>query len=75
MPRKSVHVVPAHEGGWNVKSGGANRAAVHTETKAEAVDRGRVISRNERAELVIHNRDGRIAECDSHEHDPFPPRG
>jgi hypothetical protein len=75
MPRKSVHVTPAAQGGWNVKSGGASRAAAHFYTKAPAVDRGREISQNRHAELVIHNKDGRIAECDSHEHDPFPPRG
>lgn len=75
MPRKSVHVTPAPQGGWNVKSGGASRAAVHTDHKADAVDRGREISRNQQAELVIHNKDGRISQSDSHEHDPFPPRG
>lgn len=73
--RKSVHVTPAPQGGWNVKSGGASRAAAHTDNKAEAIERGREISQNKHAELVIHNKDGRISQSDSHGHDPCPPRG
>lgn len=58
-----------------MKTGGAERAAAHFDKKAEAIDRGRTISQNARAELVIHNRDGRIAQSDSHGHDPYPPKG
>lgn len=75
MQRKSVHVVPAPQGGWNVKSGGASRAAGNYETKVQAVSRGREISQNKGAELVIHNKDGKISQSDSHGHDPCPPRG
>lgn len=75
MPRKSVHVTPAPQGGWNVKTGGASRAAAHTNHKADAIDRGREISQHKRAELVIHNKDGRISQSDSHGHDPCPPKG
>jgi len=75
MSRKSVHVVPSKKGGWDVKSGGASRAAKHTETKAPAIDRAREIATHQRAELVIHNKDGTIAQSDSHGHDPHPPIG
>lgn len=75
MSRKSVHVVPSSQGGWDVKTGGASRAAKHTEVKAPAIDRAREIARNQRAELVIHNKNGRIAQSDSHGHDPNPPKG
>ena len=75
MPRKSVHITPAPTGGWNVKSGGASRAAVNFDRKVEAISRGREISQNRHAELVIHNKDGRIAQSDSHGHDPHPPTG
>lgn len=75
MARKTVHVVPVKTGGWNVKSGGASRAAAHTETKAEAIARGRELSKNQSAELVIHNLDGRISQSDSHGGDPNPPKG
>ena len=70
----SHHVVPNPDGGWDVKRGGTGRASGHFDTKQEAVDRGREISRNQGTELRIHNRDGRIARSDSHGHDPYPPK-
>lgn len=77
MPRgpKTHHVVPRPEGGWNVKRGGGSRASGHFRTKAEAVQRGRELSRRQGTELRIHNKDGRIARSDSHGGDPYPPRG
>lgn len=72
---RSHHVVPNPGGGWDVKRGGGERASGHFDTKAQATDRGREISRNQGTELRIHNRDGRIASSDSHGNDPNPPRG
>lgn len=72
---KSHHVVPNPAGGWDVRRGGGERASGHFDTKTQAVDRGREISRNQGTELRIHNRDGRIASSDSHGNDPNPPRG
>ena len=72
---KTHHVVPAAGGGWNVKRGGADRADSHHGTKQAAVDRGREVSRNQGTELRIHNKDGRIAQSDSHGRDPNPPKG
>lgn len=69
------HVVPAPRGGWNVKRAGAERAAGHFDTKKQAVDYGRDLSRRHHTELRIHNEDGRIASSDSHGGDPNPPRG
>lgn len=69
------HVVPNPGGGWDVKRGGSERASGHFDTKQQAVDQGRSISRNQGTELRIHNRDGRIAQSDSHGGDKFPPRG
>lgn len=71
---KSHHVVPRPSGGWDVERGGSKRASGHFDTKAEAVERGREISRRQGSELRIHNRDGRIAASDSHGGDPNPPR-
>ena len=68
------HVVPNPDGGWDVKRGGASRASSHHDTKQDAIDRGREISRNQHTEFRIHNKDGRIARSDSHGNDPFPPR-
>ena len=69
------HVVPNPKGGWNVVRGGAERASGHFDTKREAINRGREISRNARTEFRIHNRDGRISQSDSHGNDPRDIKG
>lgn len=69
------HVVPNRDGGWDVRRGGGDRASGHFETKEQAVDRGRELSRNAHTELKIHNRDGRIGQSDSHGHDPRKIKG
>ena len=69
------HVVPAPSGGLDVRRGGGQRASGHHETKREAISAGRQVSRNQGTEFRIHNRDGRIADSDSHGGDPNPPRG
>lgn len=71
---KSHHVVSNPSGGWDVKRGGASRASTHHDTKREAIDRGRELSRNQNSEFRIHNRDGKIARSDSHGNDPCPPK-
>ena len=68
MNRKTHHVVPAHNGGWNIKRGGSMRASRHIDTKINAIDIGRIISRNQHSELVIHNRNGRISRCHNYLH-------
>lgn len=72
---KTHHVVPAPQGGWNVKKGGAERTSNHTNTKKEAIDIARKISQNQGSELYIHGKDGKIQQKDSHGNDPFPPKG
>ncbi len=74
MSRKTHHVVP-HPEGWAVRRGGSERASVVTDTKREAVDIGREISRNQGSEFVIHGMNGRIQSSDSHGNDPYPPKG
>ena len=72
---KSHHVVPNLDGGWDVKKGGACRASGHYDTKKEAVDQGRQISKNQGTEFYIHGKDGQIQQKDSHGNDPHPPKG
>ncbi len=74
MGRDEHHVVSNPNGGWDVKRSGADRASVHADTKKDAINRGREISRNQNTELVIHNMDGKISNSDSHGNDPCPPR-
>lgn len=74
--KKTTHVVPnSSRGGWDIKQGGGQRASVHLDNKQDAIDRARQISQNQSSELVIHNRDGKISQKDSHGSDPFPPKG
>ncbi|WP_302612749.1 DUF2188 domain-containing protein [uncultured Mitsuokella sp.] len=72
MPNQ--HVIP-HGSEWAVKGEGNSRVTVVTNTKQEAIDRAREISKNQGTELVIHNRNGQISQKDSHGHDPYPPKG
>ena len=74
MP-KSHHVVPNKTGGWDVKASGTDKSIKHTETKQPAINVAREISRNQKTELVIHNRDGRIGQKDSHGNDPKGSKG
>ena len=74
MARPEHHVVKNPDSGWDVKRNGADRVSVHTDTKQEAIRRGREISRNQKTELVIHNSDGKISNSDSHGNDPCPPK-
>ena len=74
MSKKQHHVIPNAKGGWDIKKAGAKRASFHADTKAEAVKVGGAISRNQRTELVIQGKDGKIQRADSHGNDPCPPR-
>ena len=75
MSKKSVHIVPnSVQGGWSVKKAGNQRASVNTNTKAEAVKMGRVMSQRSHSELIIHGKDGKIQKKDSHGNDPCPPK-
>jgi uncharacterized protein YdaT len=67
-------VVHNPNGGWDVKRSNAKRASLHTETKAEAVEAARHISRNQGTELIVHGMNGRIQNPDSHGNDPCPPK-
>jgi hypothetical protein len=71
----SHHVVPNPNGGWDVKKGGAEKASLHTDTKQDAIDRGREISKNQGTEFVIHGQNGVIQSKDSHGNDPREVKG
>jgi hypothetical protein len=71
---RNQHIVP-HEGRWAVKPEGAKQPSSTHSTQREAIDRGRQVAEDRGGELLIHGRDGRIRERDSHGRDPFPPKG
>lgn len=70
---KDQHVV-RHDGGWAVKGSGNAKATAVFRTQSEAIDAGRQIAQNQRSELLVHGRDGRIRSKDSFGSDPLPPR-
>jgi uncharacterized protein YdaT len=71
---KNQHVVP-HNGGWAVRGENSARVTSQHNTQASAINAGRTIAQHQHSELVIHGRDGRIRDKDSHGHDPYPPKG
>ena len=60
---------------WALKRDGAERASGVFDTQKAAVDAGRVVSKNQNTEFVVHGRNGRIRLKDSHSRDPYPPKG
>ena len=72
---KQHHIVPNGDNGWCVKTDHAQRASRCFQRKQDAVNYGREVSRNQGTELFIHNKNGRIAQKDSHGRDTFPPKG
>lgn len=74
MSKKSQHVVRNVEGGWDVKKGGASRASKHFDSQKEAIDYGRSLARNQKAEFYVHGKDGKIRSKDSYGNGPFPPK-
>ncbi len=75
MKGKSTHVVPnSDRGGWDIKHSDGKRSSGHFETKEDAENRAREISKKQKTELVIHKKDGTISSKDSHGNDPCPPK-
>lgn len=66
---KNQHVVK-HPEGWAVKGAGNKQATKVTPTQKAAIDAAREIAKNQGSELLIHGRNGKIREKDSHGNDP-----
>jgi hypothetical protein len=69
---KDQHVVRRPEG-WAVRGAGNERDTTHHRTQLDAIEAARRIAENQRSEVVIHGRDGRIRDKDSYGNDPVPP--
>ena len=72
--RKSHHVIPSPRGGWSVLKGGSRRASRRFDTKKQAVDYGRRLSRRQGTAFYIHRRDGTIQRKSSRAHERHAPR-
>jgi len=75
MAGRNQYVAPHPKGGWQAKGEGNVRATARTRTQKEAIDIARSIARNQKSELLIHGKDGRIRARDSYGGDPYPPKG
>lgn len=74
MSQKGQHVVPKGKM-WSVQKAGAARATSTHSTQVEAVKVATKIAQNQKTELYIHGKDGRIRERNSYGKDPHPPKG
>ncbi len=71
--KKNQHVVPL-KNKWVVPGEGNKKRTAVKDTKAEDIERAGNIAKNQKTELVILNRDGKISYKDSNGDDPFPAR-
>jgi len=74
MLNKGQHVVPNGDK-WSVRKAGAVRASGTYTTQDEAIRSARTIAKNQKTELYIHGRDGRIRDRDSYGNDPVRSKG
>jgi hypothetical protein len=75
MPNKGdVHVVP-HQGRWRVELEGTDRPRSAHDTQAAARREAREIARRNKAELLVHGRNGQVRERNSYGHDPRRSKG
>lgn len=76
MAKGDVHVVWRDDDSkWAVEKEGISRASSLHDTKESAAMAGRENAINERSELLIHGKDGKIQERNTYKQDPYPPRG
>lgn len=65
----NIHVLPSKQNDWLIKASSDKSWMARRHLKKDAIAYARVIARLRKAELVIHNKDGKIALKDSHGHD------
>lgn len=74
MTGKNQHVV-RRDDKWAVRGEGNSRDTSLHETQAEAERTARQIAINQKSEVLIHGKDGRIRDRNSYGNDPYPPKG
>ncbi len=72
MSKKNQHVTPKGDL-WQVKGAGNQKATANVPTQKEAIAIAKEIAKNQKSEVVIHGKDGRIRDKDSYGNDPLPP--
>ena len=66
--------VVRHGDKWSVKGEGNKRATKVTDTQKQAINVAKEIAQNQKSELIIQGRDGKIRSKDSYGNDPYPPK-
>lgn len=66
---KNQHVTK-HPDGWQVKGAGNSKVTVVTKTQKEADTIAKKIATNQKSEVLIHGKDGKIREKNSYGNDP-----
>jgi Uncharacterized protein conserved in bacteria (DUF2188) len=75
MPKNGeIHVVPSDKG-WRVEIEGTGDARSTHKTQAEAAQTARRIARQNKTELLIHGRNGRVRERNTYRRDPRRTKG
>ena len=70
---KNQHVVKI-KNIWGIRGEGNSRITSLHQTQQQAIIAARKIAKNQKAELIIHGRDGKIRDKDSFGPDPCPPK-
>lgn len=71
---KNQHVVPKGKK-WAVKGVGNEKATKVTDTQKEAIEIAKEIAKNQKSEVLIHRKDGKIRDKNSYGNDNYPPKG
>ena len=73
MAKKNQHVIKK-DGDWTVRGAGNSKATKKFDTQKQAIDFAKEIAKNQKSEVVIHGKDGKIRDKDSYGNDPNPPK-
>lgn len=65
MTKRNQHVIPLGNG-WAVKGEGSKKFTVITEKQKNAITVAREIAKNNKSELLIYGKDGKISDQDSY---------
>jgi hypothetical protein len=67
--------VVKRENEWAVRGEGNGRDTTHHKTQSEAINVAKSIAKNQKSELIIQGKDGKIREKNSYGKDQSPPKG
>jgi len=70
---KNQYVVPT-KSGWAIKGENNQKATKNFDKKSDAVKKATEIAKNQKSELTILKKDGKIQNKNSFGNDPMPPR-